>query len=29
MENLNIEGFMDWLVEVDRFFDYIEIPKER
>ena len=27
--NLDIEEFLDWLAKVDRFFNYIEIPKER
>ena len=27
--DLNIEGFLDWLTEVDRFFDYIEFPDDR
>ena len=26
--DLNIEGFLDWLIEVDMFFDYIEFPCE-
>ena len=27
--DLNIEGFLDWLTEVDRFFDYTELPDDR
>ena len=27
--NMNIEEFLDWLAEVDRIFDYMEIPEER
>ena len=28
-DDLNIEGFLDWLTEVDRFFDYTELPDDR
>ena len=27
--NLNIEDLLDWLAEVDRCFDYMEVPKDR
>ena len=27
--NLNIEEFLDWLAEVGRFFDYMEIQEDR
>ena len=27
--DLNIEGFLDWLIELDKFFDYIELPKDK
>ena len=27
--NIDIEGFLNWLTEVNRFFDYIELPEER
>ena len=26
--DLDIEGFLDWLTEVDRFFEYVELPKD-
>ena len=26
---LNIEGVLDWLTEVDRFFDYTKLPYDR
>ena len=27
--NLNIEDFIDWIVEIDKFFDYIEVSEEK
>ena len=27
--NLNIEDFIDWLTDIDKFFDYMEIPEEK
>ena len=27
--NLDIEGFLDWLTEVDNCFDYTELPTNR
>ena len=26
--NLNIEGFIDWVADIDRFFDYIDVPRK-
>ena len=26
---LNIEGFFNWLIEVDKFFEYTEFPKDK
>ena len=28
-DNLNIEDFIDLIAEIDKFFDYIEVPKEK
>ncbi|XP_010247056.1 PREDICTED: uncharacterized protein LOC104590196 [Nelumbo nucifera] len=28
-EDLDIKGLLDWITEVDRFFEYMEIPEER
>ena len=27
--NLNIEDFIDWITNIDKFFDYMEVPKEK
>ena len=27
--NLNIEGFMDWVADIDRFFYYIDVTEEK
>ena len=27
--DLNIVGFLDWLIEVDMFFDYTELPDDK
>ena len=27
--NLNIEGFKDWGANIDRFFDYMDVPEEK
>ena len=27
--DLDIEGFLDWLTEVDRFFEYTKLPKAK
>ena len=27
--NLNIKDFIDWLADIDKFFDYMEVPEEK
>ena len=27
--NLNIKGFIDWVADIDRFFDYMDVPEEK
>ena len=27
--NLNIEDFIDWIVDIDKFFDYMGVPEEK
>ena len=27
--NLNIEDFIDWIAEIDKFFDYVEVSEEK
>ena len=27
--NLNIEDFIDWIVEIDKLFDYMKVPEEK
>ena len=27
--NLNIENFIDWIAEIDKFFDYMEVSEEK
>lgn len=27
--NLDIEDFLDWIVEIGKFFNYIDIPEEK
>ena len=27
--NLNIEDFINWVADIDRFFDYMEVSEER
>ena len=27
--NLNIDDFIDWIAEIDKFFDYVEVPEEK
>ena len=26
--NLGIKDFLDWIAEIERFFDYMDIPKD-
>ena len=27
--NLNIEDFINWIVDIDKFFDFMEVPEEK
>ena len=27
--NLNIEDFVDWITNIDKFFDYMEVPEKK
>ena len=28
-DNLNIEDFIDWIADIDKFFDYMEVSEEK